>query len=644
MTDAFVDLLDEPRWLAWREEETANGRSTKVPYAVTGSRKGSSTDPATWGTHDQAASRARRLDDGRKVGCGIVLGDLGRDLHIAGIDLDSSLDDSGALAGWAEQIIDVLDSYSETSPSGRGLKAFFYIEADDVRWFLDLIGVDAGMWGTKRGIPGLSGADHGPGVEIYCAGRYFTVTGQLWSTDHPRIVTLDRERLEALAVLMPAPAQTGGNGLDNSGSGKAWRAAAALGAASLDEMIEGLRKHADPVVSRWANQADGRQLQRVWERNAAARTDRPFAALPWHYPEDPWEAINLTSLQDRAVPRRHWIVDQWLPALETTGFSGSGATGKTLAAMQLATAGALGRHWFKIAVPQIKVFALLCEDRPDDVHIRQVTINRLYECDFADLENLLVYPRRSHPRNRLMIFDRDGVGHPAPFFFQLLREIPSFGAELTILDTRADLFLGNQNDEDQARTFVRLICDRIAEETGGAVLLLSHPSRAGKREGTGESGSVQWDAAFRSRWYLENKPSEDGAPSRRARILTRVKSNFAEHDETMELAWDDGVLIRTDAPAPAGFAVSARQQKAQRVFLALFDKITAQGRSLSDTKQSSRYAPKIMGRDPDREGMAVRDFETAMERLFSQNAIRIEPYGPPSKGQTTIVKVVLARP
>jgi RecA-family ATPase len=361
---------------------------------------------------------------------------------------------------------------------------------------------------------------------------------------------------------------------------------------------------------------------------------------PWVYPEDPWEALYVPVLQDLHVPRRRWVVDQWLPALETTGFSGAGGKGKTLTAMQLATTAALGMHWFKIGLARIRVFALLCEDRRDDVHIRQVKINQHYDCDFADLENLLVYPRRSHPRNRLMIFDRDGIGHPTPFFFQLLREVTEFGAELTILDTRADLFLGNQNDEDQARTFVRLICDRIAEETRGAVLLLYHPSRAGTREGTGESGSVQWDAAFRSRWFLEGTQSDADQPADpQARILTRVKSNFSQVDEAIELKWDDGVLIRTDTPAPVGFAASAKQAKADRVFLLLFDKITAQGRPLSETKQSPRYAPKLMARDADHEGLTMRDFAAAMQRAFDKNVIRVEPYGKPSDGKFAIARV-----
>jgi hypothetical protein len=100
----------------------------------------------------------------------------------------------------------------------------------------------------------------------------------------------------------------------------------------------------------------------------------------------------VPRLQNVTPPRRLWTVDQWLPTLETTGFTGGGGQGKTLTAMQLATAKALGLHWFGIALPCCKVFALLCEDsvfrrRPHPPAQHQPA----HDCDFADLENMLVY-------------------------------------------------------------------------------------------------------------------------------------------------------------------------------------------------------------------------------------------------------------
>jgi RecA-family ATPase len=389
-----------------------------------------------------------------------------------------------------------------------------------------------------------------------------------------------------------------------------------------------------------------REIERILAKNPVQQPEPGTSKAPdngdlpsWLYPEDPWEPLYAPNLQDLAVPRRGWVVSQWLPALETTNYTAAGGAGKTLVAMMLATAAALGQPWFNIDMPRIKVFALLCEDRRDDVHIRQVNINRHYDCDFADLKNLLTYPRRSHPRNRLMIFDRDGVGHFTPFFFQLLREVKEFGVELTILDTRADLFLGNQNDEDQARTFVRLVTDRIAEETRGATLLLSHPSRVGAREGTGQSGSVQWDAAFRSRWYQQDKPTDDKSADPYARTLTRVKSNFALRDETIEMKWEDGVFIRTDTPAPAGVVASIARSKAERVFLELVARTIAEGQHLSNSPNAGNYAPKVFVGRADSERVSRRDFVDAMKSLFVQKKIRMVPHGPPSRGSVRIAMI-----
>ena len=304
MIDPFAAIEALPRWMAWREEVRGSARAlpTKVPYDpnVVGGSFGyaSATDPATWGTHAQAGERARQLDDGRKTGCGTVLGDLGDSTYLSGADLDSSLDENRQLALWAAPIVDVLRTYGEVSPSGCGLKAFFRIAAADVRWFLDLIGVEPDAWGCKRAIPGLDGADHGPGIEIYTSARYFTVTGRIWSIDHPHIVTLGRDQLAALAELIPSPAGTGtapiGIGSpgkpgkpgapprpskgasDNSRSAKALRAALALAAAdTYEEMCDGLREHPDPDITAWVEDKgeahNERELKRLWDRFAVAR-------------------------------------------------------------------------------------------------------------------------------------------------------------------------------------------------------------------------------------------------------------------------------------------------------------------------------------------------------------------------------------
>jgi hypothetical protein len=265
-------LACEPRWVAWRSE-ARGGATTKVPYAPKGGRA-KADDPSTWGIRTEAAARAQQIvNGGGSGGIGIELGDLGGDVQLAGIDLDSCLAADRTLADWARPILTTASSYTEVSPSGHGLKVFFYCKPEDVRRFLELVGVtDPKRWGLKRAI-GEDGRDHGPAIEIYFAARYFTVTGDRWMTQPDTVTLLDWPTLGRLAELVP-PARSlekagalSKAGADNSRSAAAFRKGAALRCAgkTFDEMVALLR--ADPETADWCREkGDQRQLQRIWER------------------------------------------------------------------------------------------------------------------------------------------------------------------------------------------------------------------------------------------------------------------------------------------------------------------------------------------------------------------------------------------
>jgi hypothetical protein len=275
MTDYHFRKL--PRWVAWLLEER-NGKPTKVPYSPHGGRA-KADDPSTWGTRAEAETRAAALLNGSGVGgIGINLGDLGADEYLAGIDLDSCLDPNAGLAPWAEPVLAALGTYAEISPSGRGIKALFCVAREDVRPFLALLGVsDPDQWGIKRSV-GNNGGDHGPGIEIYCARRYFTITGELWPGKPRGIHLLEWTALERLAALVPKPqnSRPGAPGRDTSRSAKALREGARLRRErkTFEEMCEALRNHPDPEIRAWYREKGEdlgqRQLRRIWEKAGPA--------------------------------------------------------------------------------------------------------------------------------------------------------------------------------------------------------------------------------------------------------------------------------------------------------------------------------------------------------------------------------------
>src|SRR4029077_6556463 len=120
----------------------------------------------------------------------------------------------GNLAEWAAAILKLINPYAEISPSGSGIKAFFFIESANVRPFLDQLGVPADSWGCRRGIPGHDSKDHGPAVEFYCNRRYFAITENRWLGAPDTIRMVDTSTLDLLAKLIP---KSGGGGKGGKG-------------------------------------------------------------------------------------------------------------------------------------------------------------------------------------------------------------------------------------------------------------------------------------------------------------------------------------------------------------------------------------------------------------------------------------------
>jgi len=178
-------------WVDWRLRKRNGKRKKpkKVPYTPSTGRRASPTDPSTWGTYEEALQALERYDG---LGVGLTEED-----PFVGIDLDNCVDpETGEVAAWASEIVDALDSYTELSPSGTGLRVFAHGELPPGR--------------RRKG-----------DVEMYDWGRYFTITGRVYG-GHATISPEDRtevfRRLHAQhlgrqeyrpIVTIPGPASEG---------------------------------------------------------------------------------------------------------------------------------------------------------------------------------------------------------------------------------------------------------------------------------------------------------------------------------------------------------------------------------------------------------------------------------------------------
>jgi putative DNA primase/helicase len=141
-----------PRWVLWKAEKR-DGRWTKVPYKPNGDHA-KSNDPTTWSTFE--AVWDAYTGNVHFTGVGLVLNGDG----LVGVDLDHAVEDDGMATPEAKRIVNTLGSYTEISPSGKGLRIF-----------------------CKGTLPKV-GRKKGP-FEFYEIGRYLTVTGNYFGSPLP---------------------------------------------------------------------------------------------------------------------------------------------------------------------------------------------------------------------------------------------------------------------------------------------------------------------------------------------------------------------------------------------------------------------------------------------------------------------------
>ena len=146
------EILAQGRFCCWRMEERG-GRKTKVPYNPNTGQMAKSNDPGTFAPFETALL-AQGYDG---IGLGIFGG-------LCAIDLDNCVTDSGYFTEPAATIVEIMHTYTEFSPSKKGLHLYFF--AKDFQY-------DSQRYYTMN---------HKAGVEVYVAGatsKYVTLTGDI---------------------------------------------------------------------------------------------------------------------------------------------------------------------------------------------------------------------------------------------------------------------------------------------------------------------------------------------------------------------------------------------------------------------------------------------------------------------------------
>ena len=145
-------LKNQQQWVVWG----IVGEPPKAPFNPERLLK-LKTEPAksgvsdTWGTYEEAV---RCVCQGLALGIGYEFNGQG----VYGVDLDHVISESGIITPQAQEIVDGLASYTEVSPSGRGLHIFVTADHANI----------------------IRHRKQGGFVEIYTNARYFTMTGNAY--------------------------------------------------------------------------------------------------------------------------------------------------------------------------------------------------------------------------------------------------------------------------------------------------------------------------------------------------------------------------------------------------------------------------------------------------------------------------------
>lgn len=146
-------------WICYKlvpkTDKNGNPYNDKVPKNPNTGGNAASNDPSTWADFNTAAAAVSKYNlDG--------IGFQFRGSGYIGIDIDHCIREDGSLSDMAQDVVTVLNSYTEISPSGTGLHIF--------------------MKGKKPGEKCTSKKNPvtGEKLEIYDSGRFFTVTGNVF--------------------------------------------------------------------------------------------------------------------------------------------------------------------------------------------------------------------------------------------------------------------------------------------------------------------------------------------------------------------------------------------------------------------------------------------------------------------------------
>jgi archaellum biogenesis ATPase FlaH len=580
-------------WVSWAIVKRG-GRPTKVPFSVDG-KPAKADDSSTWMTRAQAVKAARQ---NQHQGIGIMFAALDDGQHLGGIDLDACIDDDGAVVPWAREILDLAPSYTEISPSGRGLKIYFLHDPRET-----LAAAEHWRRGVRRRAMN-GGKDHG--IEMYLERRYFAVTGRTFedldtmtmltldrlqavhekmeafqprpkpkprpASDHPRRHDSDAARLLDAIDHIPNPdlhweefnkigmaiyAATGGS-VEGHAAFEHFSARSSLHeAAATEERWNNYRRSPPKQLSAGtifheARLAGWREPERP-KGNGHGELPPPSSEEDYGTPSaPPGEAASSRDWGSRRVENKLYreimrepddppapLVAELVPAEVVGVFIGSGGAGKGITLQTLCTCVASGTApFFGYAVQQGLSIFWTAEDRKRQLLNRQRRICSALGIEPEVVADHLVLTSYREPDCILW-----KQGRPTSILMDLLDDAERLKAKLLVIDSASITYGDDEIKRLEVASYLRYL-DLYAEKLGCTIIVILHTSRSSDESVERlSSGSTAWVFQGRFALLLRKDKDDDDISS-----LVVAKINYGRPGLKIDLQWtDDGILTHVPA-------------------------------------------------------------------------------------------------
>ncbi|MHB1140667.1 MAG: AAA family ATPase [Sulfuricaulis sp.] len=325
--------------------------------------------------------------------------------------------------------------------------------------------------------------------------------------------------------------------------------------------------------------------------------------------------LTLDQLRE-PIPPREFVIKPLIPRGVVAELSGAHGISKSTLALDMCLSIAAGYQWAGLRTRQGRVVFASREDSHGDILRRvQAWLENLGQeerarCEQAIIENLTILGRDETAGLKLTSKSKSAASVQQGAIDLITSQCP--GVEFIVLETASRLSGGDEMNEDLAVLADAL--ERIAAETGAAVMLIRHVSKSAARDKTtdsyaGRGGSALSDAA-RSVLILTPLDTKDiaelGLTEKDVVMLMHAKASYSAKAKPL-------YFVRRDGPILEPIQVKHRAEAHEERLLAYLRERHAQGAQLSMNQIKEEH---------EMHEVSLRRVSDTLARLKSRGLIR----------------------